>query len=99
MSDRKAGDTVGYIPRVMQKRFLDYNLRKGAAWRQIKTLAEEELKLFYEIDRVFDLGDWVYSVDAVLGKIILERHKTMQEQELIEAQRVLIENAVGEVAK
>ena len=99
MSGRKAGDTVGDIPKSMQKRFLDYNLRRGAAWRQIETLGKEEIKLFSEIDREFDLEAWMYSIDNVTGKIVLERHKTMQETELIKAERELIENGEMEVAK
>lgn len=99
MTGWKLGDTVGRIPRLMLKRFLDYNLRRGAAWRQIETLGKEEIKLFGEIDREFNLEAWLYSVDNVTGKIVLERHKTMQETELIEAERELMENGEIEVAK
>lgn len=99
MSGRKAGDLVGYLPRSMQKRFLDCTILSAAAWRQIEKLGKEERKLFGEIDREFDLGNWVYTINNVTGEVILERHKTMQEREVAETQRGLIENGEGQVAK
>ena len=97
MSDRKPGGTVGYIPRSMQKQFLNCSIREGAAWKEIEAIAKEGLKLFSEIDREFELADWVYSIDNVTGKIELQRHKTTQELELAKSQRELIENGVEEV--
>ena len=99
MSDRKTGDVIGCIPRSMLKQFLNYEIRRAAAWRQIEALSKEEIKLFGELDRTFDLRDWTYSIDNRTGKIILERHKTMQELELTKVERELIENGEGEVAK
>jgi hypothetical protein len=99
MSGRKAGDTVGYIPRLMQKRFLNYNIRERAAWKEIEAIGREAMKLFSELDREFNLEGWVYSIDNIAGKIELERHKTMQELKAIEAQRELIENGEEKVAK
>lgn len=99
MSGRKAGDSVGLLPRVMQKRFLDYSLREDAAWRQIEAITENRIKIFCEIDRELNLEDWVYSINSHTGKVVLERHKTMQERELMDVQRELIENGEGEVTE
>lgn len=99
MSGRKAGDIVGYLPRSVQKRFLDCTILSAAAWRQIEKVGKEEIKLFGELDREFDLEKWVYTINNVTGQVILERHKTMQEQEVAETQRELIENGEGQATK
>ena len=99
MSGRRAGDCIGYISRSIQTQFLNYSIRRAAAWRQIEALGKEEIKMFGELNREFDLNEWVYHLDTASGKIILERQRTMQEQELGEAERALLENSEGEVAK
>lgn len=99
MSGRRAGSTVGYVPKSMMKRFLNNNIRNSAAWTEIEAIGKETIKLFHELDCEFGLEDWVYSVENINGKIELQRHKTMQELELAKRQRELLENGEEKVAE
>ena len=91
----KAGVCVGDIPTSMMKRFLGLSLREEAAWKQIEAISESRIKLFGELDREFNLKDWIYYIDNIKGGIVLERHKTRREIELQEVHEVLIENSEG----
>ena len=99
MNDRKAGDAIGYIPQSMQKQFLNFSIRRTAAWRQIEAIGKEEIKLFGESDRELNLEEWLYDIDNAKGAIILKRRKTMQEQKLEGVERELIETSNVKVAE